>query len=608
MHSDDKKALDEAQRLEEKVLRNNDIDATINLADLLLYHRSFASQRWRGIQLLERAVKQAHHPGAMYQLAVYILNNGRKQEHFRAFSLLERSFRLYEHPSPLRELGYCYSYGRGTAKDSETAIQLFERALRLKQDPSIMFALGESMLKAPSHKAQKKRALALCRKAIQLSSDAQMMNDMGLMYYFGAANLTESRTRASKWFSRAICEAELPASMSNFAILLLLDDPSVEDVQLAVRLLEHTLEKVQHENTMLQLAAAYCQHDIDSERALELYESAALQFDSEEARLKLHDAWLHGMNGMRPGHTRIFKFCLLDVKKNQNWLSCMAFLGLKWTGANHIRMNRKKVMDYLCSNHLINHGLFQLMLRHDASYWPSGETEARELTKKFKENIDRSNISKTEAILLSESENEIDKSLALERIRGETHNAQPHAVWLSLFHRKSRFRIPFDGHLDSVTSPVRTFALWRTVASLNLASLLLEIEDGEQEAVSVLESLMDSQLRLIAMMNLAHVLMNDFRGVKKNRARGLQLLEDAVKETNDVSARAMLANALSEREPSDGGDLERGWKLWQSIENDEEDEEELRNIGRLVSGSIKKRWDELAFRSKVRIGDSSLDV
>ncbi|KAI0565268.1 hypothetical protein FGB62_20g14 [Gracilaria domingensis] len=137
---------------------------------------------------------------------------------------------------------------------------------------------------------------------------------------------------------------------------------------------------------------------------------------------------------------------------------------------------------------------------------------------------------------------------------------------------------------------MRTFGRWKNVASLNLASLLLEIEGREQEAVPVLEEVMDSELRLIGMLNLSYILMNEIRGVERDCAGGLQLLEDAVKETNEVSARAMLANALTEHTDSSEEEVGRARRLWESVQEEIEDEQELHNLRRLISSRCEKIW------------------
>ncbi|KAI0565273.1 hypothetical protein FGB62_20g13 [Gracilaria domingensis] len=265
MASSEEDTLQKARELEKAVQRDNDIIAMVQLARLLLYDDNFVSQRDRGVQMLERAIKQGQSPGAMFSLACYLKRF--KNDHRRAFLLFERSLKLCEHPDVIRELGNCYLYGEGVLQDCNVAVQLFERAFRLKRDPSFMVTLANSLLHAPDYRRQKCRAISLYRDAIRLSSDGRLMNGLGILYDNGTCNLSPSREQALKWYSRAIETSKLPASMYNKAVLILNHNPSTDDVQEAIRLLEDALDLGNEENTIVKLADTYLEYDINLERA-----------------------------------------------------------------------------------------------------------------------------------------------------------------------------------------------------------------------------------------------------------------------------------------------------------------------------------------------------
>ncbi|KAI0559521.1 hypothetical protein FGB62_145g06 [Gracilaria domingensis] len=602
MPSDRQRALEKAQALDEKVRRHNDIAAMTKLAKMLLYSRHFTSERERGVQLLIRAVEQARDYHAMVELGYYLLDHGRKLDHSLGVSFLERSLKLREDAGVVCKLGQCYSFGRGVPKDVNVAVQLFERSLRRKPHPQTMCLLADALLNAPHLFAQRKRAIELRKEAIPLSLDpARKMTDLARLYHFGAPNLEVCPSRASKWYLRAIRKYDLPFAKFLLAALLWQTDRSDQNVKRALQLLEDAMEQEQAKEltTILNLAEIYKVSGVDPQRALHLYENASIRFNSREAVDALYCIYADGLGDVPVDYGRLYAFLVEDVLKNNDEDSFFLLAQMMWTGAGSFRMDPERAIQrfYPDRHHLSRGSPLFLMLRfYDQITCPDGEKRAQYWMNKFNENLDRSSMSWIDSIILSESACERDRALCLESFQNQVAEEFSRVLtcWLPLFLRRSPYNLPFDGHLHCITKATRRLARWNHVASLNLASLQLEIEGMQQEAVSVLEDVMNSSLRLIAMLNTAFILMNDIRGVTQNWARGMQLLEDAVNETNDVSARVMLANALSQRPTADGGDLERGWKLWQGVEQEEEEGEELCKLRRLVSASSKEKWDALA--------------
>ncbi|KAI0558557.1 hypothetical protein FGB62_203g033 [Gracilaria domingensis] len=594
MASTAEKTLAKASALEKAVRRYNDIDAMIELAQLLLLDRNFVSQRFRGFQLLKRAVKQAEDPYAMHCLARYMLNSDKDCP--AGISLLERSLKLKERPDVLRDLGRCYLHGNGTAKNLLVATQMFERALRLDKDPYLKAHLAYSLLHTPDLKSEKKRAIALYREAVVESLDAKLMNGLGLLYHSGTCNLDPCPKKASKWYRRAIETSKFPSSMYNLAVLLLGNDPSDDDVKHAIRLLEDALENERAERTMLELADTYLEHGINVQRAIHLYETASFLFDSEGTKAVLLKMLLEGDEHLHSDHAHAHKFCWDIYEKTKNFVFLTTLAELLWSGTDHSVRDPKKAILHMCSGRWIRHGCLSLMVRHDLSAYPGGRESAKRFLKKLNGRIDRSNVRSIEAIMLSESEVDNDKLLALESFRSQAiqEYSEHSFVWAAVYLRLSSCGLPFDGHIDCITNPMKRFTCWKNVVMLNLASLLLELEGMEEEAVTILEEMRSSELRLMATLNLSYILMNDIRGVGKEYQRGMQLLEDAVKETNDASARTMLANALGERMDADNGNAEMAWKLWRSVEEEEDDEEELRKLRRLISASNEEKWRSAA--------------
>lgn len=92
------------------------------------------------------------------------------------------------------------------------------------------------------------------------------------------------------------------------------------------------------------------------------------------------------------------------------------------------------------------------------------------------------------------------------------------------------------------------------------------------------------------MLILALVLRNSVAGIEQDQRGAMQALEDSEEATNDISVRAIIANELSECEPSAELDVDRVFRILQRTVAKEKDKNELRKAGRLISccGSTRK--------------------
>lgn len=589
-----------AERLERAVRRHGDVSAMIELGNLLLMEPSFHAERQRGWQMLERAVKHADHPFAMLLLACHLVQQPGRRHHSRAFALLQRSLQLQPSAHALVMLSACLLDGVGTSSDADLAVQLSHRAFRLEQDPLTIRILALSLLNSPRHRSHTKRAVSLFRRAINLSDDPDTINELAELYHFGHTNLPKCPKRAEKWYNRAIQTAQYPPSMRNLAILILERQPTAPaDVRSAVDLLEQALNLHQHhqsddqkeKETVLQLAQLYSHRSINVYRSFDLYQYAAIRFKSQRAVEALRTAYVQGIAGKHLHPSHVFHFCSRAHRKALNFSAYNICASMLWTGAHNVPRSRNEALSTLNApcNHVPRYLSKLLLLRHHLHSRSQWRHMAQPLMHTFHQRLDTSNLHDLEAIILSESDSEQHKLIALRSFRSQQARkcASPDIVWLAPFLRKSRYALPFHGHPQCFTDPLRTFTTWPNLVALNLATLLLELDGKQHEALPVLQQLMLTDVRLIAALNLAFILNSNIKGVHRDRAKALALLQDAVRETNDASARVMLSNALLEGKHPDRGDVARALGLLRDVENEICDERELEKIRRLFPIGIQ---------------------
>ncbi|PXF40535.1 hypothetical protein BWQ96_09750 [Gracilariopsis chorda] len=591
-------AVQLAKRYERAIKRFNDVDAMIQLGHMLLSGRhssgavGYKIDHCRGVQLLERAVKQADNPRAKALLALHFRDFGNKKQRRRVVSLLEDAFRQMGDPVSLHVLAKVLYDGDCGEKDRVRSVQLFERSLKLAPKPACMADFALVLLITPELHGEKARGLRLFKRAIKLSNESDIMHRLARLYHEGTVNLEPSFENAVKWYQRSIDVGE-HCDSKYYLARLLLETPVGEyrDPTRAALLLEDALTQSYTERSLICLANVYTVHRqvANIPRAAYLLERAVCDFGSTAATVHLLNFCAFGFQGFPLDHQRAILICERHLScTNPHRTVMMIMASILWSGSVSVRVDRERAIQV--ARQIENdHGImFALMLRYDAPSRPAD----RKLAASYFTNFRHCYVN---ALLTSEQEDPRFDSVQAEQMfrlaRGNLLGTD-YLGWIPLYIRKSTLGLPYHGDERCFTKNVMRFCSVANITSLNLASLLLDrtSKSPEQcaEAITILECLMETELRDIAAVNLCYVLWYGVGGIAQDQPRALKMLVRFIGETRDVSARVLLASTLAERANESNWNLESSSWTLSAIRAEISDEEELQKLARLLS---PKAWE-----------------
>ncbi|KAI0558556.1 hypothetical protein FGB62_203g032 [Gracilaria domingensis] len=543
----------------------------------------------QGVQLLERAIKQHESADAMFYLADHLYKSGVRAHFHRVVPLLEHSLRSSECPDTIKLLAKVTFDGIACRKDGVLAAQLYERALRLTSDIEIDQCLAEVILKTPQLVAQKERAMELYNNAIRRSKDPHLMNSLGLLYHHGTCNVSRSFPDAVKWYQTSIKKGDLIEAKCNLAEILAYPHPKYDaDVVQAVRILEDACEQQRNERALVLLAQIYdnCEQVRNRLRAVRLYKRAFRLYGAPAAYARLIKLLLLGDEFYGPDYRRAVSFCLEDAVQGNSFGMAIA-CGMFWSGIREYKWCLPTVIDVM-KDHVKRHnqtdkyGAYASLLRFK-------KRDLKLIVKRARSKLAagaESAKALAYAIILGETGRESDLREAEERLREllVRDGVRNDLVWVPLYIRKSKIPLPFRGDCRIMTDGMKRIGTVWEATTLNLASLLLErasiIKRNGEEALALLESLLCSKQKLVAVLNLGYVLWHGISGVGQNREKAIELYQQEVNESNDAAARSVLANALAQVEQI--GD-EEVHNTWMAITDEIKDKKELLILSRMIS-------------------------
>ncbi|CAN8066143.1 unnamed protein product [Agarophyton chilense] len=534
--------LEQLARYERSIAKFNDVDAMVDLAYLLLYEPDIPKDVSRAFQLLERAIKQARHPPAMNVLAVYLHNNGNRQQRRRVAPLLEQSVKAQVNYKVLQNLANTLYRGECGVKDIPRAVQILQRAISISDDPQCMADLATIILKSSQVVGEPKYALNLYKRAIQLSDDASLMNNLGVIHMDGTVQLPSCDSCAAKWFERAIRTANLPTTKYNYASLLVHSNHIKRDPVRATQLLEQAVTDRPCEDFIVGLADIYetCEQVLDFPKAVNLYQRAYSDYESVTAMTRLINILAFGRDAVPVDLSRAYHLCKSYYRRTKQHTFLTIQACILWSGTDHVPRNPLRASKICARYPDVGIGALPLMIRSGAPNVPRNLKKAQRLSNDMAE----SNRLFFNALVLSETPFDQQKYQEAERIFQDVLNVDEEqlrdkVVWLPLCMRIGNITLPCMGDVDHVPNCIKRFEKLHDVSTLNLASIYLEQGMGEN-AVRMYESLMGTGLKDIAMINLGYVLRNGLGGVEKDIDRASDLFKGCVNEYNNTIAKAFL--------------------------------------------------------------------
>ncbi|PXF40537.1 hypothetical protein BWQ96_09752 [Gracilariopsis chorda] len=589
-------AADRARTFERAIKANNDIHAMIGLACMLTFgDEDFPKEPSRGVQLFERAIKQANAQRALLFLGLYFQHEGNRSERRRALPLLERAVQCWENYECIHALACFLMDEQCPKQDLLRAAQLFERSIRIKRDPDIMADLASLQLQNPVLQADKRSALRLYKEAIKKSNSPRLMHNLAVLYESGTPLLPRSFKKAAKWYQSAIDTAGDHRSKSCLALLLTSRDwDHPPQPARAAQLLEEALEQHHCEVYLLELADLYVEFPElqKTARALELFESAAKQYNSYEAIRSLLDFLAYGEQGFPVDYQRALSVLKhFRVQGGHDSFVEYTTACILWNGAFNVKRDRERAISIARPRRWFQDCTLSLMLRYGAPNLPRDRRAAKKYYKRIEE---KTYFDLVHSLFISEPDDpEYDpaRAEAIFRDIPISELDSGYIGWLPLSLRMGNIKLPYTGDERCFTYSFRKFGKGKDILVLNLASLLLEktpksVETGN-EIVEMYESLMDTAVGDIATMNLSYLLWKGIAGITQNRKRAIELLDKLVQEKNNASARVLLASILAEDAGENNKQLERCSALWNSVKEDTEEEEELQKLAMLLSTTAK---------------------
>ncbi|KAI0566269.1 hypothetical protein FGB62_11g11 [Gracilaria domingensis] len=592
---------------ERAIKQFHDVNAMVDLAYLLLYEPSVPTDVPRAFQLLERAIKQARHPQAMNVLAVYLHNNGNRQQRRRVTHLLEQSVRIQLNYKVLQNLANTLYRGECGPRDVPRAVQLLRRAIALSDDPQCMADLATIILKEKQVVGDKKYALSLYKRAIQLSDDASLMNNLGVIYMDGTAHVSSCDCCAAKWFERAIQTADLPTTKFNYASLLVNSNRIARDPVKATRLLEQAVNDRACEDFIVGLADIYetCEQVLDFQRAVHLYQRAYSEYDSTVALNRLIYLFAFGRDGVPADLSKAYHLCKDYYRRTKRHTFFMIQACILWSGTRDIPRNPLRASK-ICARDLdVGRGALALMMRCGATGVPRNLRKANILSNDLVE----ANRLFLDGLLLSETAYDDQRyqqaeqkfNAVLDIDEGQLRND---FVWLPLCMRVGNILLPYMGDAKNVPNSMKRFEQVHNVSTLNLASVHLERSEGSH-AVRLYESLMETDIRDIAMVNLGYVLKEGLGGIDKDRERAKELFESCVKEYKNVFAKALFVDTLVDGSVLTEDAKKTGIKVWKSFVVDCPDDAERHILNHFLSQNGKQIVLDTVFSEENRSGGTA---
>lgn len=567
------------RKYEKDIKRNNCPTAMVDLAIMMLNHNTGIKRDTdRGVQLLERAIKQAQNPRAMHNLGLYLDDVGNRSQRRRAIALLDRAASMMESPQFLYGLASALVDSRcGIKPQPVRAAQLLRRALRLGENPKCMWLLATLLVADPTIQPDTAYAMRLFKRSIQLTNDPEKMNILGLYYADGVLRIRPNKRRAIKWFERAIQCADHAYAKYNLAVMLVLRNPP--DPQRSVRLLKQVILTNGDKDAVLFLASVLCavKQVENYPLAHALYDFAVRVYDSTEAMMKLVDYLMIGSSALA---VDIPRACRLlerhyDIEKDTKSLNML--IQVLWYGAPGIAadMQRAKhLLDLYCS--VITDSEFMATLLRFGAPQALDPDRSRALAvmeaySRAEPDDDRLLL----AVLISEEgyhdSEQIDYQQAAQILEAECESdKRKHTfLWMPFYLRVCTVPLPIHGDPNMLTLCTKREECIPHVAQINLAGLYLEgrglAPDEADRAVNLLSSLLNTRVADLAAMNLGYVLWNGVAGVPKDTVRALELFVMAFERTGSALAGAYLAGALATGSDEVALDLDRAARIWRRV-------------------------------------------
>ncbi|KAI0566570.1 hypothetical protein FGB62_7g10 [Gracilaria domingensis] len=463
----------------------------------------------------------------MYRLAILHRDYGNDEERSQVIPLLERSVLVKEKQRALFHLAKTLVYDTGNARDPVRAAQLLRRALRRGRDSDCLAALGKIVLTEPSVKGDTTEGLALYKEAMHLSSHTSYLNSLGWMYTTGAHRLERSYSRAVSLFKMAIERGSVTAVL-NFADLLDKQGSQFgEDHSFVISKLEEQLNISDNRvmSSLSRLVRIYGQWEAvrDYNRVFELCERGVKQYRSSRALIQWVQLLLLGHDGLPVNLNKAMAVC--NRYTTFGPFPSVVLSSILWTGTEEVPANPHRAL--LICRQLRNAKPFLLasMFRYGASKFPSDRGRAKSICMNPVSDEEKL----INAVLLSEEEDSESIRKAEKRFRKLKRKNEGSLVWVPLYIRRSNFSLPFHGDPKRLRCIAMKFEYLCHVASLNLAMLLLERKkrksESRAEALTILNSLLETRLKEVAQINLAYIFWNGIAGFEQNRKRARKVLE-----------------------------------------------------------------------------------
>ncbi|PXF45904.1 hypothetical protein BWQ96_04339 [Gracilariopsis chorda] len=600
------------RRYENAIKFTNNPTAMVELAIMMLNHNTGITRDTdRGVQLLERAIKQAQSPRAMHNLGLYLDDVGNRSERRRAIALLDRAATMRESPQFLYGLASALVDRRcGIAPQPVRAAQLLRRALRLGENPKCMWLLATLLVADPTIQPDTAYAMRLFKRSIQLTNDPEKMNILGLYYADGVLRIRPNKRRAIKWFERAIQCADHAYAKYNLAVMLVLRNPP--DPLRSVRLLKEVILTNGDKDAVLFLASVLCAVKQVENYALAhaLYDFAVRVYDSTEAMMKLVDYLMIGSPALAVDIPRAFRLLERHYEIAKDTKSLNMLINVLWYGAPGVEadMQRAKCLldlyrvikgDSEFTATLLRFGAPQVLVpdRPRALALMQAHSKAEPDDDKL-----------LLAVLISEQGyhdlEQVDYEQAAQLLEAECESvARKHTfLWMPFYLRVSTIPLPVHGDPNSLTLCTKREECIPHVAQINLAGLYLEgrglAPDEADRAVNLLTSLLNTRVADLAAMNLGFVLWNGIAGVKKDTVRALELFDEAFGQTGSALAGAYLAGAMATGSDEVAPDLVRAARIWRRVRVAcgvcGADPEEYERVCQVVTTEMRESFEKAA--------------
>ncbi|CAN8064258.1 unnamed protein product [Agarophyton chilense] len=575
----------EVLKLERAIRENNDQEALLKLAALLLIDDLNTKDVPRALQLLERAIVQHENPSAMYHLAIHFRAHGNTSQKRRVVPLLERAVHSSSDPQLFFTLASVVYDGDTGGKDVHRAVQLLERAVKLGKRAPHMVRLAEILLCDSAVRGDMKRALRLYKRAISISNNGWQMYRLGFLFAHGTFSLQKCTKCAIKWYERAIQVENLVQAKVDLARALTdSNSRQYQDPVRAVKLLEEALLQEYSTESVMELGKVYSSFQKILSGPPSRLPLRALKF--------MLAFYLLGDPKVQPDHNSAFLLCKLQYEVTNDSYTLYVMVCLLWSGSQGVSQNRKLAYS-LCKNDEQRdvHAAHSSLLRYGAEHVVApNQLLAKELSGRF--GVTTCNGLLQHAIILSESDSEKDRDRAEDLFIEIWLNGSRFYGWVPLTLRRSSLNFPFDGKEACCMSYMRRMTMCSELAAFNLATLFLEQDERTKDGLKILTCMgkhaREESERVMAMLCEAYVLWEGIGTIDQDRRQVFAILHRAIDENKDVCANAMLVNAVMEIEDAEDADRELALAIWQGLKGDCEDDSDFHKLRRLLSHGTRE--------------------